>query len=103
MTVTNVVRYGLPSNPAQPFWCYSGGMASLTLKDIPRSLHEQLRERAARHRRSLSQEALACLEQVVAGERVDPDALLATVRRLRKRVGTITQKHLDTWIGQGRP
>ena len=59
MTVTNVVRYGLPSNPAQPFWCYSGGMASLTLKDIPRSLHEQLRERAARHRRSLSQEALA--------------------------------------------
>jgi len=51
----------------------------------------------------LSQEALACLEQAVAGERVDPDALLATVRRLRKRVGTITQKHLDTWIGQGRP
>jgi len=77
-------------------------MASLTLKDIPKSLHEQLRERAARHRRSLSQEALACLEQAVAGERVDSDALLARARRLRKRVRTVSQKHLDTWSGQGR-
>jgi len=83
-------------------WCYIGGVASLTLKDIPSGLHEQLRERAARHRRSLSQEALACLEQAVAGERVDPDALLATARRLRKRVRTVSQRHLEKWIAQGR-
>ncbi len=78
-------------------------MASLTLKDIPKGLHEQLRERAARHRRSLSQEALACLEQAVAGERLDPDALLTTARRLRARVKTVRQRDLDSWLQHGRP
>ena len=77
-------------------------MASLTLKDIPQSLHEQLRERAARHRRSMSQEALACLEQAVAAERVDADALLATARRLRTRVKTVSERDLDAWVAQGR-
>ncbi len=50
-------------------------MASLTLKDIPAGLHEQLRQPAVRNRRSLSQEALACLEQVTAGVRVGCQAI----------------------------
>ena len=50
-------------------------MPSLTLKDIPKRLHQRLKERAARHRRSLSQEALACLEQMVAAEPVDAAAV----------------------------
>lgn len=78
-------------------------MASLTLKDIPPRLHQQLRERATRHRRSLSQEALACLEQAVVGERVDPDALLAVARRLRARVKRVSQPELDAWVSRGRP
>jgi plasmid stability protein len=78
-------------------------MASLTLKDIPPRLHEQLRKRAAEHRRSLSQEALACLEQATAGERVDPNQLLIRARRLRARVKRVTQRDLDTWVAQGRP
>ena len=78
-------------------------MASLTLKDIPASLHEQLRQRAARNRRSLSQEALACLEQATAGERVDPDQLLAQARRLRAGVKRLSRHDLRTWVTQGRP
>lgn len=78
-------------------------MASLTLKDIPKSLHQQLRARAARHRRSLSQEALACLEQAVTGERVDPDALLAKARRLRSGVKRVSQNNLEAWVSHGRP
>ena len=78
-------------------------MASLTLKDIPKKLHEQLRERAVRHRRSLSQEALACLEQVVTAERVDPEALLAKARRLRARLKSVSQQDLDDWTSNGRP
>jgi len=78
-------------------------MASLTLKDIPPRLHEQLRERAVRHRRSLSQEALACLEQVAAGDRIDPDHLLAKARRLRSGVKPVSQRDLDTWVSRGRP
>jgi antitoxin FitA len=78
-------------------------MASLTLKDIPKKLHEQLRQRAVRHRRSLSQEALACLEQAVTVEQVDPEALLAKARRLRARVKRVSQSDLDQWRSQGRP
>lgn len=78
-------------------------MASLTLKDIPARLHERLRRRAAQHRRSLSQEALACLEQAIAVERVDPDQLLAQARRLRARVKQVSQRDLNEWVSQGRP
>ena len=78
-------------------------MASLTLKDIPKRLHQQLRDRAVRHRRSLSQEALACLEQAVTAERVDPEALLAKARRLRARLKLVTQKDLNEWRSHGRP
>ena len=78
-------------------------MASLTLKDIPAGLHEELRQRAVRNRRSLSQEALACLEQATAGERVDPDQVLAQARRLRAGVKRVSDRDLRTWVTQGRP
>jgi plasmid stability protein len=78
-------------------------MASLTLKDIPARLHERLRRRAAQNRRSLSQEALACLEQATAVERIDPDQLLGQARRLRARVKQVSQRDLDEWVSQGRP
>ena len=78
-------------------------MASLTLKNIPAGLHEELRQRAVRNRRSLSQEAMACLEQATAGERVDPDQLLARARRLRVGVKRVSDRELRTWATQGRP
>ena len=78
-------------------------MASLTLKNIPAGLHEELRQRAVRNRRSLSQEAMACLEQATAGERVDPDQLLARARRLRVGVKRVSDRELRTWVTQGRP
>ncbi|HQZ39892.1 MAG TPA: Arc family DNA-binding protein [Vicinamibacterales bacterium] len=78
-------------------------MPSLTLKDIPKRLHQQLRQRAERNRRSMSQEALACLEQVVSAEPVDADALLTRARALRAPVKPVRQRDLDTWVQQGRP
>ena len=77
-------------------------MASLTLKDIPPPLHQRLRERAERHRRSLSQEALACLEQAVAAESIDVDALLVTARAMRANVKPVRQRDLDAWVRRGR-
>jgi plasmid stability protein len=78
-------------------------MPSLTLKDIPKRLHQQLRERAERNRRSLSQEAIACLEQVVATEPVDAAALLAKVRALRAGIKPLPHHEIDAWINRGRP
>ena len=78
-------------------------MASITLKDVPKRLHRQLRARAARNRRSLNQEALACLEQAIVAEPVDVDALLRTARAMRARVKPISHAEIDDWINQGRP
>jgi plasmid stability protein len=78
-------------------------MPSLTLKDIPKQLHQQLRARAERNRRSLSQEALACLEQVVVAEPVDADALLAKARALRAGVKPVSPRDIEDWITRDRP
>ena len=78
-------------------------MASLTLKDIPRRLHQQLKERAVRNRRSLSQEAMACLEQAVAAEPVDAAVVLRKARTERAQVKPVRQRDLDAWIRERRP
>lgn len=78
-------------------------MASLTLKDIPEALHERLKERAARNRRSLSQEALVCLEAVTAAEPLDTRRLLAQAERSRTAVKKIRPGDIDAWKRIGRP
>lgn len=78
-------------------------MSSITLKDVPKRLHQQLRARAAKNRRSLNKEALACLEQAMVAEPVDVDALLRTARALQARVKPIKHSEIEKWINQGRP
>jgi plasmid stability protein len=58
-------------------------MPTITLKNIPEDLHQRLRDRAARHHRSLNAEILACLEGAVRSEPVDPKAFVARIRDLR--------------------
>jgi len=60
-------------------------MATITLKNIPDDLHHRLKERAARHRRSLNGEILATLETAVRSEPVDPRSFIARIRDLRPR------------------
>ena len=40
-------------------------MPSIVVKSVPPSLHRQLKEAAARHRRSMNQQALAMLEEAL--------------------------------------
>jgi len=42
-------------------------MAALVIKNLPDSLHRRLKEEAARNRRSMTQQALAILENALAG------------------------------------
>jgi antitoxin FitA len=79
-------------------------MASLTLKNVPPMIHRRLKERAARHRRSLNSEAIECLGSVVLAERMDADSLIAEARRLRRRVrGPITDADITAMKKAGRP
>jgi len=59
-------------------------MATITVKNIPDDLYEQLRRRAVANRRSINSEVIVCIERAVRARRVDPDAVLARARQLRE-------------------
>jgi plasmid stability protein len=60
-------------------------MATLTVKNVPERLVERLKDQAARHRRSLNLEVIACLEVSAQATPLDPESLLARVRAVRRK------------------
>ena len=79
-------------------------MASITLKDIPRSVHRALKQRAEEHGRSLNKEALACLEHAVAPAKVDVAALLLDLRLHRASLpGRLDDRLIREAKTAGRP
>jgi plasmid stability protein len=79
-------------------------MATITLKEIPTSVHTALKLRAKQHGRSLNKEALACLADAVQAERTDPDAFLLDIRRHRSSLpGRLKDTLLRDARATGRP
>lgn len=58
---------------------------SITLKNIPDPIYQRIKLAAKRHHRSMNNEIIACLEQVLAPQPVDIEARLEQARRLRDR------------------
>ena len=56
---------------------------TLTLKSLPDEVYERLKASAEMHRRSLSNEAIVCLESVLVPERMAVSERLARARALR--------------------
>jgi plasmid stability protein len=84
---------------------YGSFMATITLKNVPDDVHDALKQRAHRHKRSLNQEVIHCLDMSLGRTPRDPKTLLAGIRDLRAR---IPLKPVDlSWIReakkQGRP
>ena len=79
-------------------------MATLTIKNIPDELYEQLKQSAARHRRSVNSEVIVCLEKVLRSRAVDSATFLASIRALRKNISTVfvTEDDLRTAKDEGR-
>jgi len=80
-------------------------MASLTLKNIPQPLLRQLKDQAARHRRSLNHEVIVCLESLTQSVLVDADSLLAKARLIRRtpKKARLTDRTLTLLKAAGRP
>ncbi len=80
-------------------------MANLTLKQVPDTLYQRLKERAAAHRRSINNEAIVCLEQLLEPQRVDPAARLEEIRALRRQAPKVflTDEALRRAKAAGRP
>ena len=62
-------------------------MPTLTVKKVPEALYEKLKERAARHHRSMNGEIIACLEQILTAVPRDAEALIAEAEALNRKVG----------------
>ncbi len=60
-------------------------MRNITVKNIPEDVYNQLKQRARLNRRSINQEIIVCIESRVQGAVVEPEKLLKTARRLRKK------------------
>lgn len=78
-------------------------MKTITLKDIPPSVHFALRQRAKRHGRSLNKEALACLEMAVAPTPVNISAMLLDIRSHRSSLPGRLNDQLIQMANDGRP
>ena len=80
-------------------------MASVTIKNIPDELYEQLKESANAHHRSINSELIVCLERVLMPTKVTAAERLATAKELRNRVNAkrIDAAELDSAKRAGRP
>jgi len=62
-------------------------MPSLTLKRVPDEIHERLKERAERHRRSMNSEAIRILERTLTPTRMSAEEAIAEAEALNDRIG----------------
>jgi antitoxin FitA len=80
-------------------------MPTITLKNVPKSLHARLVKRAKAHKRSLNQEAIACIEETLQTVRPIPghtwEQRFRDVRELIE-AAPLTDDFLDWAINEGR-
>jgi plasmid stability protein len=78
---------------------------SLTLKNLPDELHARLAAAARRHRRSLNNEAILCLEAGLAQVPTAADERLRAIRALRQSLPPVTfaPADLNALKDEGRP
>jgi len=78
---------------------------NLTLKNLPDELHARLRAAAKRHRRSLNNEAIVCLEAGLGVPAQSVDEELAEIRALRENLGPhiFDPQQIDAFKREGRP
>ena len=80
-------------------------MTTITVKNIPAELYERLKATAQANRRSVNSEIIVCIEQAVAHHPIEPEAMLARARRLRRLTqgAPITDADFSQAKGTGRP
>ena len=79
-------------------------MATVTFKNIPDELYEQLKRAAAAHHRSVNSELIHCLEKTFRATPVSAAELDEKARALRARVSAaqLDVKEINAARNQGR-
>ena len=80
-------------------------MATVTLKNIPDSLYNQIKQSAKSNRRSINSEIITCIEKALRGRKINPDNILSAARALRKKTHghLFTEKDITKVKSAGRP
>jgi antitoxin FitA len=87
-----------------PFRKWRCFLATITIKNVPKMLHQEIKKRAELHRRSLNNEIIVCLENAVGFAKVDPSQVIAEARMTRAKINVfVTQEQLDKFKSEGRP
>lgn len=63
-------------------------MPTITIKNIPQDLYEQLKLSASAHHRSINSELIHCLEMSLMPARLSAEEIAAAAQRLRSQVKT---------------
>ena len=77
-------------------------MPSITIKYVAPTLHQRLKDAAARHRRSLQNEIVACLERYVDQLPTPKAELLADAAALRSKLPRLDHNLVDQYKRVGR-
>lgn len=80
-------------------------MTTITVKNIPDDVYQQLKQLARANRRSINSEIIVCIERAVGTRRLDPETTLARARRLRERTAgyQIADTEFSAAKADGRP
>lgn len=71
-------------------------MSSITIKNLPKSIHDALKQRALQNGRSLNKEVVHCLNSLLLPEKRDINAELTELRSHRNLLpGKLTDRLLD--------
>ena len=78
---------------------------TITLKNIPDTLYDRLKEVANRHHRSLNSEVISCLEKTLLPNRISPNEHLLNARSVRQNLpaDVFKTEEIAQAIKQGRP
>lgn len=61
-------------------------MPTLTIKGVPPELHEKLKKRAERHRRSMNNELLTILERTLTSSRLSAEEAIERAEALNRSI-----------------
>lgn len=61
-------------------------MPTLTIKGVPSDLHEKLKKRAERHRRSMNNELLTILEHTLTSSRLSAEEAISQAEALNRDI-----------------
>ncbi|MCY4389888.1 MAG: hypothetical protein OXC18_22560 [Desulfurellaceae bacterium] len=80
-------------------------MRTLTIKNIPDELYSRLKQNATHERRSMNNQAIACLERALQLPPVDVEQVLARTRTIRRQTTglPLTDRLLERAKRDGRP